>query len=306
MRQNLTRIGVAALTLLLVVGFAPRPTKADSLTISPPEFELLGNPGDTLSEKIKVTNTSDTDITYLTDIQDFRAEGDDGSIDLVDPETSKESFSLARWLTTEPSQFTVPANQEKVVTVTVRIPKTAEPGGHFASVLIRRQGTPVSGGTSVQSRIGTLFLLRVSGAATEKLSLNSFLPENSYQQYGPVTFNMRYTNAGNVHVAPTGTIVITNMFGHKIKEIPVSPVNILPDSDRLVKTVWDEKNLVGRYTASLVVTYGQSKQTIAASTTFVVFPVYLMVIIVVVLILLYLLIAKRKSLKRLINNLTSE
>jgi hypothetical protein len=278
-----------------------------AISVSPPRFELFGNPGDNLSEKIKVNNTSDGEITYTVSVEDFVATGEEGQVDFRDPATNKTTYSLANWVSVEPTRFTVAAGKDYTLNFTVRIPKNAEPGGHYASVQITIAGGSVpGGGASVASRVGSLILLRVSGATTEKLTLENFDTDNNYYPTGPVTFNLRSKNEGNVHVAPTGTIVITDIFGRKVKEIPLTQANVLPGAVRQVKTVWDQKNMVGRFTASLVATYGQQHQTLAASTTFIVFPVWLIFTSIGVLIIIFLLITQRKRLKRLINNLTSD
>jgi hypothetical protein len=121
-RIRATTLGVFALGTLLTAFsvFPTRTAHADSYTITPPKYELFANPGDTLSEKLKVRNDSDTDITYQVEIQDFTANGDDGSINLVDPTAPRETFSLAKWITTEPSKFTIPAGQESVVSFTIK------------------------------------------------------------------------------------------------------------------------------------------------------------------------------------------
>ncbi|HSI20504.1 MAG TPA: DUF916 domain-containing protein [Verrucomicrobiae bacterium] len=305
MRKTFKKIATAIL-VAIAFGLFPQPASADSITVSPPRFELFGNPGDVISEKIKIKNDSDTEVTYQVEVEDFVAQGDEGSVGFVDPSTSNETFSLARWVTFEPSKFTVPPAQERVISYTIRIPRNSEAGGHYGSVLVKRAGTAAPGAASVDSRVGSLILLRVSGNITEKLSLESFRTENSFQQYGPVDLHMRYKNEGNVHVAPTGTIVITNIFGKKVKEIVITPTNILPDASRVVTANWDTKNLVGQYTASLVVNYGQGKQALAGSTSFIVFPLYLLVVLVGVILAIYLLITKRKAVKRLINNLTRD
>ena len=305
MRKSLVSITMIVLSLLFV-GFLPRVAKADTITIIPPKFELIGNPGDTVTDKIKVRNDSVGDVSYQISIEDFRAEGDDGSIDLVEQGSAQDNFSLARWITVDQSKFTVPNGKEVVISFTIRIPKSGEPGGHYASILIKRAGVAAPGATSVESRVGSLVLLRVTGATTENASLTSFTTANAFQQYGPMDFHINVKNEGNVHVAPTGTIVITNIFGRKVKEIPVNATTVLPDSTRTIKASWDQRNLIGRYTASLVLTYGQTKQTVSSSTTFIVFPFYLMGVIAGIIILLYFMIAKRKSFKRFINNLTRD
>jgi hypothetical protein len=306
MRTILKKLAVVSALLGLTLALLPTLASADSVTVTPPRFEVVGSPGDVISEKVKVQNTGDTDVVYQVTAEDFKASDDAGSVDFVDPSTSNSTFSLARWMTFEPSKNSVPAGQEGIINFTIRIPKDGEPGGHYGSILVTRPGVSTPGGAAVNSTVASLILLRVTGATTEKLTLESFNPENGYQQRGPVNFNMRFKNEGNVHVAPTGTIVISNIFGKKVKEIPLTPTNVLPDASRVIKATWDETGMVGRYTASLVVSYGQSKQSIAASTSFIVFPVWLMVTIIVLIILLYLLIKNRKNFKRMINNLTRE
>jgi hypothetical protein len=306
MRKHLIKTVAAFLGLAMLLGLAPETSEADSVTVTPPRFELFANPGDVLTEKVKIRNESSSELTYQVEVEDFSAKGDDGSVDFVDPEVSRESFSLARWVTVEPSRFTIPAAQERILTFNIRVPRTAEPGGKYASVLIKRSSEAAPGIAAVESRIGSLVLLRVSGNVKEDIKLESFRPENAFQQYGPVVFNMRYKNDGNVHVAPTGTLVITNMFGRKVKEIPLRGTSILPEASRVIKADWEEKNMVGRYTASLVVSYGQANQSITSSASFIVFPFYLLGIILAGIALLYLLVAKRKAIRRLINNLTRE
>lgn len=297
---------IASLGLVYVVG--PRPASAATISVSPPRFELFGNPGDSLNEKIKINNPSDADATYQIEVEDFVAQGEEGGVDFKDPAENKTSFSLAKWISVEPTRFTVPAGKESILNYTIRIPKSGEPGGHYASVLVKLAGGSVSGtsGAAVQSRVGTLILLRVSGDVKETLAINRFSTDNNYYQNGPVNFQLSSTNNGNVHVAPSGTIVITNMFGQKVKELPLTQANVLPGATRNVRTVWDQKGMVGRYTATLVANYGQNKQTLSATTSFIVFPPYLMVIIVVVLLLLFFMTTQRKKLKRIINKLTSD
>jgi len=308
------RMGASAAFVALSIALAfssfvrPQIARADSIGLTPPKFELLGNPGDTVNEKIKVENRDNSDTTYQIDVEDFKAADDDGSVSLVDdPNAPATNFSLAQWVTVEPKRVTVPAGQEKVIDVTIKIPKDAEPGGHYASVLVHVAGiSTAEGSASVESRVGTLVLLRVSGAITEKLNVDIFKTNESYYQQGPVEFELRTTNTGNVHVAPAGTIVITNMFGKKIQEIPLTTANVLPGSSRIVRTTLDNKGLLGRYTATLVANYGQSKQNITATTSFIVFPVYLIVIIVVVFLVLYWALRNRRKLKKILHSLTSD
>jgi hypothetical protein len=301
------------LCTLFAVAFILSPssvTKADTITISPPSFEMFGNPGDTIVEKLKVTNQDANDATYQSNVEDFTASGEEGGINLVeDPNAPRSTFSLAKWITLEPNQFTVPAKQSRTVSITVHIPKTAEPGGHYASIQVRIAGSPsTQGGASVQSNLNTLILLRVSGDLNEKLALTSFNTDSNYYQSGPVTFNLRSENQGNVHLAPTGTIVITDMFNRKVKEIPLKRANVLPGTIRSTKTVWDDVGSIGRFTATLVADYGssQKKQVLTASSTFIVLPRILIYVVLGLIVGLILILKNMKLVKKLIHQVTSD
>jgi len=298
-------IGASFVFSLLVV---PIKAKAETISVSPPKFELFGNPGDIVNEKLKVRNDSGSELTYKMLVEDFQAGDEEGGVLFVeDPDAPKTNFSLANWVTVEPSQFTVPANGERVINVNIRIPRDAEPGGHYASVQIRLAGDQVvGGGASVESRLNSLILLRVSGNVTEKVVLEEFKPADTWQQFGPIDFTLKSRNEGNVHVAPTGTIIVTDTFNRKVQEIPLRVANVLPGSSRAIKTTWDRKNLIGRYTATLVANYGQNQEPLTATTTFYVIPLTLVWIVLGLIIIIVLLITQRKTLKRALNRLTSD
>lgn len=301
---------VGAFVLISVSLTSPGLGHAETISISPPEFQLFGNPGDVLNETIKVNNNSQSAITYTTSVEDFSASGDTGGISVNDdPNAPTTNFSLKKWIVLEPSQFTVAANSQKLVNMQIVIPKNAEPGGHYATVRVNAGGGNVSGGgASVQSQLNSLVLLRVSGNVTEKLTLQTFNTSQYYYQYGPINFNLKTKNIGNVHVAPTGTIVITDIFNHKVAEIPLRLANVLPSASRAITTSWTEKSMVGKFTATLVANYGDGTniQPLTASTSFIVFPMIYFWIALVVIIIIILLIVKRRSFKKILHRLTSD
>lgn len=300
--------GLFLVAALFFIG-GTKSAKADALTVIPPRFELFGNPGDTVTEKIKITNDSPGEVSLSTEVDDFKAGDDEGSVDFVDPSEPTTSYRMAKWITVEPARFTVAAGQEKTIDVAIRIPRNAEAGGHFASVLVKRAGADTPGGASTETRIGSLILMRVSGDVKEAANVESFLPAESFAQYGPVTFVLRTKNNGNVHVVPTGTIVINNIFGRKVAEIPLTTASILPGASRNTRTEWGEKNLVGRYTATLVASYGQNKSdatTLSATTSFIVFPLYILWIALAVIAFIFFIFSQRKNLKKALNRLTSD
>jgi len=104
------------------------------------------------------------------------------------------------------------------------------------------------------------------------LVVNTF-ETKSLQEYGPIEFSVKFENMGNVHVIPAGFVTITDTFGRKVAELEIPQNNVIPEAIRKSNTTWEEKNLTGRYIATLVANYGSAeKETITAVTTFTVFP----------------------------------
>jgi len=127
-------------------------------------------------------------------------------------------------------------------------------------------------GASVTQELGALFLLRVAGEVTEAGELESFAAEKSFWEYGPVSFDLRVKNSGNVHIKPRGKIKITNIFGKEVAEVDAAPQNVLPGAVRRFSPVWEKKRLIGKYTATASLVYGGDSDVLSSSTTFYAFP----------------------------------
>lgn len=258
---------------LLFVGHALHAQQPPlSLAISPPTFELSANPGDTKTNSLRVDNLTDEPQHITVGRRNFTALGEEGQPNLTEDETA---FALASWLRVTPETVIIPPRASQVFEFVITVPANAEPGGHFGSIIFKTDAKPVTGqsGVAVGQEIGSLILLKVAGQINEQASIESFKPAKNFWEYGPVTFETRLKNAGNVHVKPVGTITITNMFGRKVATLPLESRNVLPSSIRKFSTNWPQKWLWGRYTATLSVAYGGKDQIVTASTNFWSFPV---------------------------------
>ena len=125
-----------------------------ALTIIPPKFELFGNPGGNLHEDIRVRNESDNPVTYTVLLEDFTTAGEEGQVVLEEGE-NVNSYSLARWMELSSKEITLQPKEERRFPFIINIPKDAEPGGHYASVLFVTAGGKVEGGASVSNRVGS-------------------------------------------------------------------------------------------------------------------------------------------------------
>ena len=225
------------------------------------------------------------------------AVGEEGAVGLTEEESS---FSLASWITVTPSELQIPPKSTRIFNFKISVPLNAEAGGHFGSIVFRIGGGPITQtGASVTQELGALVLLRVAGESTEAASLESFLPKKKFWEYGPVEFEIKTKNNGNVHLKPKGTITVFNSFGKNVGEIEVEPKNVLPGAVRKSAAFWDKKILFGKYTAVLSLAYGAGAgKIVTGSTSFVGFPYKVGgVVLFVLLILFFLLYRGRKRLK---------
>ena len=307
-----TFLAVAATFVVAVAFMAPAVSKAQTQTprtiaVIPPSFELFANPGESISDKLRVRNDATVDTKYSVLVEDFKAVGEEGQVDLVGDDQSNNTYSAAKWVVPSPNSFTLKPGAEIEVPFTINVPKDAEPGGHYCSILIKigGEGALEGSGAQVASRVGSLILLRVSGNVKEDAAVESFKSDKTYYQGSPVNFELRVKDNGNNHIRPKGTLVITNLFGQKITELPLNGLNVLPGAIRKMDTRWEfSAALANRFTATLVATYGQQNKPLSASTSFTIFPKYLAIICGAVLLVIILMIVGRKKVKKILHNLT--
>ncbi|QQG49935.1 MAG: DUF916 domain-containing protein [Candidatus Berkelbacteria bacterium] len=308
----------------------PGLTSAQSTTaiaVSPVSFDFGVNPGATETNVLKVTNTSAAELQLEARIENIVGADDRGQVTLTEEETE---FSLTKWVTASPSRFTLKAKETRTISFTIKVPANAEPGGHYGSILIGTVASSDPGastGSSIVQRVGSLLLVRVAGTAKESALATKFYPKNlagnweaitsddktttyyiakeedfskeaekHYFNAGPVAFNLTFKNSGNVHFRPSGFVTIYNIFGKKVQELSIEPRNVFPGVERDLTVIWPQSKLWGGYyRAQLLAVYGQSNQTISATTTFWAFPWVAAVIIGTLLV--FIIVARKRLFK---------
>lgn len=280
-----------------------RAQEQTKLTISPVTFELTANPGDTLSNQIKVTNVSDVTLQLETKVENIAGTGSKGQVTLTSEETE---FSLSSWVKTDPTRFSLKPKEVRIITYTIAVPLNAEPGGHYGTILVGTIASDnlESSGAAVVQRLGSLVLVRVNGEQREEATIkrigakhyngatDAFLlsdgktkiqipknvdltqePSRNYFSSGPIALETVIHNSGNVHIKPNGYFTIYNLFNQKVTELPLDSRNVFPGNDRNITIVWPVKKPRGiYYRAQLAAVYGSTNQPLTASFSFWAFP----------------------------------
>lgn len=298
------RIFATILAILIALStFAPvaqaQSGGGQALEIGPPVLNLTAEPGQVITSSINVRDVSTTDLIVTNEINDFGANGEDGTPQIILDNTQTSPYSIRSWI--QPlDQVTLKSKELRAMPITIYVPEDASPGGYYG--IIRFTGTPPNldgTGVALNASLGTLIFLRVSGDVDEKISIEDFYANSGGTEYPlyefkPITLSVRLKNEGNIYEEPTGLITVKNMFGKAIVTLPVNAEErvILPDSTRKFDQVIDDTAvgtglMFGHYTAELTVKYGSDGQTVSSSTSFWVIPYKLILAGVILLILAF-------------------
>jgi hypothetical protein len=268
----------------------------DALKISPVRWDLTVDPGTTKVIDLFVQNLTDVPATLHPAINDFTASTDESGAPkvILDEDKFAPSHSFKKFA--QPlKDFTVAPHEMKTIKATIVIPKDAAGGGYYGA--IRFSPSSAAGGKNVNlsGSVGSLILLRVNGDIKEQLNVASFdvsqKPKNKddkakvgafFNSNKNLTSVVRFNNAGNVQVAPFGTVVLKKA-GKTISQARINEVDprglVLPDSTRRFEVNLDKVGAFGKYTIEGSFGYGSTGQLLTAKKTFYVVPVSVFVLI---------------------------
>ena len=107
---------IAVMVLLVVLVFTPALVSATAVDVAR-LYDLEGLPGDTINIEIKLKGTQASERVGYWDTIYTNFSGDEES-----------KMNITSWITIEPKNYTLKQNETKEFTITITIPKNAEPG----------------------------------------------------------------------------------------------------------------------------------------------------------------------------------
>ena len=275
------------LFLFFSVASCARAQGSISFTVTPPIFQPTLAPGETWSSYIQVVNSNPYSVSMYASRMNFTPAGERGQVEfshLFNEGSGTNTHSLAQWIKLPDDPVNIAAEESGEIPFTITIPENAEPGGHYAAILIGTQPVSEKGSgskVSVSSYISSLLFVKITGEITESGSIREFSTEKSLYSTPSASFKLRFENTGNVHLLPQGDILLTNMWGKQRGQIPINGKTdfgtVLPNSIREYKYDWTgEFNFfdIGRYKAIATLSYGdREKQSDYRTVYFWVIPV---------------------------------
>lgn len=271
------------LIFLLLFFIAPVATvlaaDAVTLSVSPTLFEMSAAPSQEWKSTVRVINVNDFDLTVYTDVVNFAPKGEGGD-GLFLPVFANETQgkTLAEWVRISREPIVIPKQQSIDIPFSVLVPADANPGGHFAAIIVGTKPPIMEPGAprvQTSQMVTSLFFVRIAGDVVESGSIREFTTTKSFLTKPEVNFELRFENNGNVHLQPQGDIRIYNMWGQERGVIPINRQshfgNVLPNSIRKFNFVWTgEWSLadIGRYSAEATLAYGTDVRQFVSNKTF--------------------------------------
>ena len=275
----------ACLIALALSAFAP-PAQAYSITQIPGvpvtgdfvldqgKTEVALAPGEKSQSQISVTNRSENPIVFRVSVEDFTG-SKSSEQNLVFMGEQRSPYSLKDYLKPEISQFTLAHGEKITLPVAINIPSNASPGGLYGAVIITAQpSTAAQAGSNIQvvSRLASLFFVRIKGEAQVGGGLKSFSIARTVSDRPEVDFSLLYENTGNIFIAPSGRIAITNLIGRSVGQIDIPGFYVMPDSVRQLKMKFKNDFMFGYYRAELRLDRGYGNQADKQSIGFWILP----------------------------------
>lgn len=273
----------------------PQDIVLNDFVVGPGKIDIEMSPGESTSFELSVTNRLGTDKTFYVSEEDFMG-STDPSRTVVLLGSDRGPYSLKDFVTTATTTVDIPHATKARIKISVSIPKDAQPGGLYGSVIVgvvskgddNKNLSGVNTTNPIITRIGTLIFVRVKGQVKENGYLTGFSLAGNKKiltETKSVFFNLLFKNDGNIHLNPKGSIDIKNILGSSVGTIEVEPWFAMPNSLRFREVEWKARFLFGRYTANADIQRGYGDLSDQKVLVFWVIP--WKVIVVVILILLF-------------------
>ena len=220
----------------------------------PTWVELTVNRGEQAGKIIHVQNQGSESIELKAYVMDFSI---DREGNFVFSEPGHESYSASRWLSLEETNPEIAPGESREVEVSISAPSEVEPGGHYAALFFEAIPSANQGAVSISTRIPTLFYITVPGITEAEVIANADIASlvlPGFAGKGPVEAGVVVHNTGNVHLTVAARVHFSASLGGD-SELDLGQAVILPNSEGVIKSNWQQAPFLGKVTANVVIGY---------------------------------------------------
>ena len=224
------------------------------LKVWPTWVELMVHRGEQAGKIIHVQNQGSESIAIRAYVMDFSI---DREGNFVFSEPGHESYSASRWLSVAETDFELVPGESQEVEVRLSAPSEVEPGGHYAALFFEAIPSANQGAVSISTRIPTLFYITVPGITEAEVIANADIASlvlPGFAGKGPVEAGVVVHNTGNVHLTVAARVHFSASLGGD-SELDLGQAVILPNSEGVIKSNWQQAPFLGKVTANVVIGY---------------------------------------------------
>ena len=229
------------------------------LFISPESYSLVMGP-DKLELVLPVGGKFVTDYYIQNDTDEplhVKAEAENWFLDVY----NYSELKIENWIKIEPAEFDLNPKEIKKTKLYIDVP-TKIKGEVAAQIFFSSdlKGTMGGGKASVTARLGGVLYVAIKGTEKVKAEI-SRINVSKVTEDGKEKLKIEATlkNNGNVHLRPTGNVVIINEKGEKAAAVDLmTGYSVLPTQDYIFSAFLEKPDLrAGKYTITVSMDYGK-------------------------------------------------
>ncbi|MEX0934637.1 MAG: hypothetical protein WDZ42_02435 [Candidatus Saccharimonadales bacterium] len=251
------------------------------LSVSPAIFEMVVSPGEIGTQTIYISNISDQPTPFITSVENLHL-----AENLINPSLSN-NFNASSWISLPNPYHILDSTEQRSIEVVVEVPDTAEPGGHYASIVLRplEEVSSDDTGARIVPQIGVIAFITVPGDTDTEFSVDK--PSvNLINSSSEIDIDINFRNTGNIHILPTAKTEIKSILGSADHQINIAPRVVLPNTTKISTATWDDPPIIGAYSAQVIGSYGSDQTSLVSDKSYFIIirwlPLFASILLVVI------------------------
>ncbi|WP_030314779.1 WxL protein peptidoglycan domain-containing protein [Streptomyces sp. NRRL B-3229] len=211
-----------------------------------PYFYLSADPGQSIDDKVVVTNKTGEPLSFRLYAADAYNTARDGGFAVRT--VAEKQRGVGAWAKPAKSRVTVPAHGKVTVPFTLSVPEGAEPGDHPGALVALDERVDKGDGTvalGVQRAVAARIYLRVGGPTVPAITVED-VHVSHHQPLVPgvgdsaATISYTLRNTGNVTLNPKVELRATGLFGRTLlaRDLVRIPGELLPGQRVRLSEPW--------------------------------------------------------------------
>lgn len=269
------------------------------MTVFPAVQDRLVKPGERARFQIQFRNGGDSPVAGLIRVANYLIVDKQGTPQLIEDANTEPKFGAASWITAAVDRITIPPKDFVTVDLAAQVPYDVTTCGKYAMVYFEPSLTNLTNPTApvqpnsasiIRARLGGLVNFQVQSKECKEMAELQNIIASKFLEYGPIDLKFDVYNGGDLHIAPRGLAVLTNLFGQGVDQQVLQDQNVFPESAKTMDLKFGSHLMFGRFKINLEASYGTQGKKLMSTVYVWVFPWKVTVIVLLALIILILLV----------------